>query len=96
MFNALVVKNAEFNSCVSRLATLVNSDWEKEVRISEDTAYDFDFLFSTTSCFSVQTIHIFAIVLVHIFAIFQPGFAALEHLAGLGSSDRTGVFWEIS
>ena len=46
MFNALVVKNAEFNSCVSRLATLVNSDWEKEVRISEDTAYDFDFLFT--------------------------------------------------
>ena len=46
MFSALVVKNAEFNSCVSRLATLVNSDWEKEVRISEDTAYDFDFLFT--------------------------------------------------
>merc|ERR1711978_599815 len=45
MFNSLA-KTPEFDSCVSRLATLVNSDWKEEVRISEDTAYDFDFLFT--------------------------------------------------
>ena len=44
MFSSMNVPDAEFKSCLSRLSNLVSADWLEEVRISEETGYDFNFL----------------------------------------------------
>ena len=44
MFAAMNIPDEEFKTSVSRLATLVTADWVKEVQISEETGYDFNFL----------------------------------------------------
>ena len=44
MFSSMNVPDAEFKSCLSRLSNLVSADWLEEVKISEETGYDFNFL----------------------------------------------------
>ena len=44
MFTAMNIPDEEFKTSVSRLASLVTADWAQEVRISEETGYDFNFL----------------------------------------------------
>ena len=44
MFAAMNIPDEEFKMSVSRLANLVTADWGKEVQISEETGYDFNFL----------------------------------------------------
>ena len=44
MFHSLEVPDEEFKICVDRLANLVDAEWNEEVKISEESGYDFNFL----------------------------------------------------